>query len=256
MTPRTDSADTASRHRGPAVLAAIVLLMIGVGLTGCSIVSKVRNVAHAVEGNKATIDAFTTKMQSGQPPTFEATYTTTGSAPATIVYAVEAPKALAFTDTPSGGGNATSLDIIVNSSGEYSCSPGSGSGSGSGPTCQRVQPANQATENQLFDFYTPSHWVAFLKDFSLAAGFAGDKVTSSTMTVNGFSMSCVDFNAPGVAGTSTICTTAQGLLGYVKVASDTTSFEITNFTTSPSPSLFELPPGAKVTTVQTPTTTT
>jgi len=75
------------------------------------------------------------------------------------------------------------------------------------------------------------------------------------MTVNGFTMSCVDFIASGVAGTSTICTTAQGILGYVKVASDTTSFEITSYSTSPPASLFELPPGATVTTVPTPTTT-
>jgi len=234
-----------------AGVAGAILVIVGFGLTGCGIVAKVRNVAHQVEGNKATIDAFSTKLQSGQPPTFEVDYTTTGTSPAKIVYAVEAPKALAFTETPSGA-NAPSVDIIVNSSGEYSCS---GAGSGGVPACERVQAADQAGQNQIFDFYTPAHWVAFLKDFALAAGFAGDKVTSSTMTVNGFAMSCVDFNAPGVAGTSTICTTAQGLLGYVKVAGDATSFEITSYTTSPSASLFELPPGAKITTVQTPTTT-
>ena len=224
--------------------------MIVGGLAGCSIVHKIKNVVHAVEGNKATIDAFTTKMQSGQPPSFEATYVTTGSAPATIVYAVEAPKGLAFTDTPSGGANPTSVDLIVNSAGEYSCSPGTP------PSCQRVQPASQSAENQIYDFYTPAHWVTFLRDFSIAAGFAGDKVSTSSMSVNGFSMSCVDFVASGVPGTSTICTTTEGILGYVKVASDTTSFEITRFSTSPAQSLFQLPPGAKITTVQTPTTTT
>jgi hypothetical protein len=250
MITRTDPGESTLARR--AAGAAVALMLVGMGLTGCSIVAKVKSVAHAVEGNKSTIDAFTTKMQSGQPPDFEATYATTGSAPATIVYAVQAPKGLAFTDTPSGGANPTSVDIIVNSSGEYSCS---GVSAGA-PTCERVQPANQANENQIFDFYTPAHWVNFLRDFSLAAGFAGDKVSSSSMTVNGFAMSCVDFVASGVAGTSTICTTAQGILGYVKVASDATSFEITKFSTSPSQSLFQLPPGAKITTVQTPTTTT
>ena len=103
-------------------------------------------------------------------------------------------------------------------------------------------------------FYTPSHWVTFLKDFSLAAGFAGDQVSSSSMTVNGFSMSCVDFVASGVPGKSTICTTSQGILGYVKVASESTSFEIKSYSSSPSASLFQLPPGAKV--ILPPTTTT
>jgi hypothetical protein len=64
-------------------------------------------------------------------------------------------------------------------------------------------------------------------------------------------MSCVDFVAAGVAGTSTICTTAQNILGYVKVASDAVSFEIQKFSTSPPAALFQLPPGAKVTTAQT-----
>jgi hypothetical protein len=111
--------------------------------------------------------------------------------------------------------------------------------------------ADARTENEIFDFYTPAHWINFLRDFSLAAGIAGDKVTSSAMTVNGFAMNCVDFSAPGVAGTSTICSTSQGILGYVRVASDSTSFEIQRFSTSPPASLFELPPGATITTVTT-----
>ena len=110
-------------------------------------------------------------------------------------------------------------------------------------SCQKLGTADAAAQNQIFDIYTPSHWTTFLKDFSLAAGLAGDKVTSSTMTVNGFSMQCVDFDAPGVPGTSTICTTAQGILGYVKVATDSTSFEIKSYSASPPASLFQLPPG-------------
>jgi hypothetical protein len=239
------------RGRSSLAVGAVIVLVGGLGLTGCSVLAKVKIVVHDITGNKATIDAFTTKMQSGQAPKFEVTYVTTGSSPAQIVYAVEPPNGLAFTDTPTGGDDAVGVDIVVNSSGEYSCS----SGSASGPTCQKLAPVSQTTENKIFDFYTPAHWVAFLKEFALAAGFAGDKVTTSTMTVNGFNMSCVDFNASGVPGTSTICTTAQGVLGYVRVASDSTSFAITSYSTSPPASLFELPPGATITTVTTPTTT-
>jgi hypothetical protein len=85
---------------------------------------------------------------------------------------------------------------------------------------------------------------------------AGDKVTSSTMSLNGFDMDCVDLVAQGVAGTSSICSTSQGILGYVKVAPDSTSFQITDYSSSPSASLFQLPPGATVTTVTAPTTPT
>jgi len=250
MTPQTASVPPVlDRHRRAGLLAA-ALVVGALGLAGCSAISAVQKAIHTVEGNKATIDAFTRKIQSTPASPFEATYVTTGASPATVVYAVSPPKGLAFTDTPTGSG-AVSVDIVVNSTGEYSCQPPSAGGSW---TCQKLDPVSASTENQIFDFYTPSHWIGFLQDFSLAAGFAGDKVSQSTMSVNGFPMSCVDFVASGVAGTSTICTTAQGILGYVNVASDSTSFEIKNYTTSPSASLFQTPPGATITQITTPTT--
>jgi hypothetical protein len=232
---------------------AVVMVLGSVGLTSCGVVSAVQKVEHAVKGNKATIDTFTNKIKSSEGSTFEATYVTTGSSPATVVYAVQPPQGLTFEDTPTGASSST-VDIIVNSSGEYSCSAASASGTSSGSTvsCQKLGTADAAAQNQIFGLYTPSHWTTFLKDFSLAAGLAGDKVTSSSMTVNGFAMQCVDFNASGVPGTSTICTTAQGILGYVKVATDSASFEIKSYSASPSTSLFQLPPGATITT--TPTT--
>ena len=221
------------------------LVTIGVLGAGCSVVSKVRQAAHNVEGNKATVDSFTQNLQSGQSATFEATYTTTGSAPATVVYAVDpSSSGLAFHETQTGA-NASNLQVIVNSSGEYVCNQ---SGSGGAWSCQKLGQADAASENKIFDFYTPAHWVSFLKGVSLVAGLAGDKVTSSTMSLNGFNMNCVDLVAHGVPGTSTICSTSQGILGYVKVASDSTSFQITNYSSSPSASMFQLPPGATVTT--------
>jgi hypothetical protein len=225
-------------------------LTVGVlGFSACGVINKVKTAVHDIRGNKATIDAFNTKLQSGAATAFSATYVTTGSAQATIVYAVQPPKGVAFNLTPTGGtGDTTPVHIVVNSSGEYACSQPSVSAQWS---CQKLGTADAKTENEIFDFYTPSHWIGFLRDFSLAAGFAGDKVTSSTMTVNGFSMNCVDFVATGEPGKSTICSTSQGILGYVQVATDATSFEITKFSTSPPASLFELPPGATVTTTQT-----
>jgi hypothetical protein len=233
-------------------IGAGILTVATFGLSACSAITKIRNAVHVIRGNKATIDSFTSTLQSGAASTFEATYVTTGAAPATIVYAVQPPTGLAFNETPSGGSGAlTPVHVVVNSSGEFACTQPSGGGSWS---CQKLAAANAASENKLFDLYTPTHWVSFLKDFSLAAGIAGDKVTSSTMTVNGFAMNCVDFQASGIPGTSTICSTSQGILGYVKVASDSTSFEIQSFSTTPAASLFTLPPGATVTTETTPTT--
>ncbi|HEY2213448.1 MAG TPA: hypothetical protein VGH31_00225 [Acidimicrobiales bacterium] len=214
------------------------------GLTACATIDKVKSAVHDIRGNKATIDSFTTKLQSGAATTFEATYITTGSSPATIVYPVQPPQGVAFDDAPTGGtGDSTPVHLVVNSSGEFACSQSGGSKW----SCDKLGTASAATENKIFDFYTPSHWVNFLKEFSLAAGIAGDKVTSSTMTVNGFALNCVDFRASGVPGTSTICSTQQGILGYVKVATDSTSFEIQKYSTSPPASLFQLPAGATVT---------
>lgn len=239
------------RHRRIPQLLAIAAILGVLATSGCSIVKAARKVAQAVEHDKSTVDAFTDKIQAGEAVTFEATYVTTGGAPATIVYAVKPPNGLTFKDTPSTGDGA-GFDIIVNSSGEYSCSPPSSSVATW--NCEKLGAADAATENKILDFYTPSHWVTFLRDFSLAAGFAGDKVTSSTMSVNGFDMQCVDFVATGVPGTSTICTTSQGILGYVKVASDSTSFELRSYSASPPDSLFELPPGATLTTSPTSST--
>jgi hypothetical protein len=230
-----------------------IVVTVGVLASGCSALSKVRQDVHNVENNRSTIDSFTQKLQSDNSTPFEATYTTTGSSPATVVYAVDPSSGgLVFHETQTGA-DASNLQVIVNSSGEYVCNQ---SGSAGPWSCQKHGTADAATENKIFDFYTPSHWISFLKGVSLVAGLVGDKVTSSTMSLNGFDMNCVDLVAHGVPGTSTICSTTQGILGYVKVASDSTSFQITNYSSSPSASLFQLPPGATVTTVTTPTTPT
>jgi hypothetical protein len=231
--------------------SVLVLAVVCLAVGGCSVVKAVKTAAHRLEGNKATVDAFTGKLQAGEATAFEATYVTSGSSPATVVYADKPPKDLLFSDTGANG--STSLDVIANASGEYSCSS---SAAGSTPSCEKLDAAGVSANNQLLDLYTPAHWISFLKGGSLVAGLAGDRVSSSTMTVNGFDMQCVDLVAPGVPGTSTICSTSQGILGYVKVASVSTSFTIKSYSASPSDSLFQLPPGAKVTTLTTPTTAT
>lgn len=238
--------------RGPQLrqgVIACVLVAVVLGATACTAIGKIRTTVHDLHGNKATIDSFTASLQSGAPKAFAVTYVTTGSSPATVVYAVKPPTGVAFDDSPIGGsGDSTPIHLLANATGEYECSHStSGAGSTSQWSCTKLNPTDASNENELFNFYTPSHWIGFLRDFSLAAGLAGDKVSTSSMTVNGFAMHCVDFNAPGVPGTSTICSTKQDILGYVKVASDNTSFEIQSYSSSPSASLFELPPEATVT---------
>ncbi|HYK30549.1 MAG TPA: hypothetical protein VEV63_01265 [Streptosporangiaceae bacterium] len=227
-----------SRATWLAVAAALIA-----ALAGCGVVQKINDVRHAVDSNRAAIKAFTQGLKSGEATPFSATYATTGGSPTTITYAVQPPTDVAFKETAQGSATAN-LDLVSNSNGEYSCtSPNAASGW----SCQKLGKAQAVAQNQIVNFYTPSHWVAFLEAFSIAAGFAGDKVTMSSMTVNGISMHCVNFNAKGVKGTSTICSTPHNILGYVKVAGDATSFELKSYSASPAASLFQLPAGAKIT---------
>jgi hypothetical protein len=227
-----------------AALAVTAALVSGAVLAGCGLAKDVKKVASTVQSNKAVIDLFTAKLKSGQPAQFVVRYMTTGSAPSKISYAVQPPGRLAFSDSQTGSGAALGgARLIVNSAGAYACTLASGPGW----SCDKLPKASAAAQKKLLDFYTPAHWVAFLEGLALTAGFAGDKISSSSITVNGFAMQCVDFRAPGVPGTSKICTTAQHLLGYVKVASESTGFEITSYSGSPPAALFALPAGAKVT---------
>lgn len=219
----------------------VALALVAVGLSGCGLINDVKTIADAVRNNRATIDAFTGKLQSGESTTFEATYVTTNASPTTVIYAADPPKRLTFKESALGAATPA-IDLIVTPSGEEACTPHGSSSD----ICRKLPPASAADQNKIFTFYTPSHWVAFLKGLSLAAAFAGDRVTSSHKNLNGFSMQCVDFHASGVPGESTICSTQQGILGYVKFATDSTQFELERYSASPSPSLFEPPAGAKL----------
>jgi hypothetical protein len=238
-------------HRAFAVVAAAVIA--GAGLTGCGAVKAVKAVNHVrqnVAADRSTITTFAATLQSGSATPFVATYTTSGHSPATVRYAVQPPDRLDFSDSPAGKpGQAGSiaLHLIVNSAGEYSCSTPPARSS-SGPACQKLGAAGAARRNKILDIYTPAHWANLLKGLAVAAGLAGDRIGTSLRTVNGFALNCVDFHAPGVPGSTTICTTKQGILGYIKVASDATSFRITSYSAAPAASLFELPQGATVTT--------
>lgn len=241
--PASPSRTTAAMARRRYCVLALAVLA-AVGLTGCGVISKINNIRHAVEGNRTIIKQFTQGLKNTKAMPFQVSYVTTGDSPTTVTYAVRPPNDVAFSQVGSGSGTSQ-INLISNASGEYSCSQDT---SGGQWTCQKLGVAGATAQNALFAIYTPSHWVAFLEAFSIAAGLAGDKVTTSNMSVNGFSMNCIDFTAKDVKGTSTICTTtSQGILGYVKVAGQPASFEIKAYTATPPDSAFQLPAGATVT---------
>ncbi len=222
--------------------AAGVVAVLGAASAGCSVVQKIDKIKHTVDGNRATIRAFTSGLKDTASAPLQVSYVTTGDQPTTVTYAVQPPKNISFAETASGG-DTSSTRLIGNSSGEYSCSQ---SAPGAQWSCDKLGKASAIAQKDLFAIYTPGHWVAFLHVFAIGAGLAGDKVTTSSKTVNGFAMHCVDLFAKG-EGTSTICTTEQNVLGYVKVASQSTSFAIKSYTSSPPASAFALPQGATIT---------
>lgn len=243
MSGRFSRAVTAVGIRGSAGVAAAGLVLLG--SAGCSVVQKINDIRHAVDANRQVIQTFTQGLKNSKAIPFQVTYVTTGTSPTTVVYAVRPPKDISFKETSAAGGGASDVNLVANASGEFTCSQPT---QGAQFQCVKLGNASAVAQNQLFAIYTPSHWVTFLEAFSIAAGVAGDKVTTSNMTVNGFPLSCVNFKTKNVAGTSTICTTSQGILGYVKVASQPTSFEIKGYSATPPASAFQLPAGAKITT--------
>ncbi len=229
-------------------LVAAVTVASGTCLAGCSLATAVKRAVSAVAANKSLIDQFTAKLKAGAPPRFEITYATTGGPSSQVIYAVRPPSSLLFAAGQGGSGSPLNVArLIVNPSGAYACTRAPGAGW----VCDKLPKASAAAQKKLIDFYTPAHWVEFMKGLALTAGFAGDKISSSTMTVHGIALQCVDLRAKGVAGTSKICTTGQHLLGYVQVASDSVGFEIKSYSSSPAAALFSLPAGARVTTAKT-----
>lgn len=80
-----------------AVLALGVL-----GLPACSTVDRVKSAIQDIHRNKTVVDSFNSKLNTA-PTTFEANYTTSGSAPATVNYAAQLLDDVAFTLTPHRG---------------------------------------------------------------------------------------------------------------------------------------------------------
>lgn len=229
-----------ARHRVTGLMAAVATAVACVALAGC--VSEFKKVTHDVQANRATIDRFAKTLNRSDTKRFEATYVTTGGAPATIVYAADPPKYLALTYTPSG--NGTRRAMIVNTNGEYECSKTSPHRNW---TCKRAGSADTAVRNNLLTIYTPKHWVGFLKGIAIASGLAGDTITTSRQTTDGFALKCVQVHTPAQRGPVKLCTTAQGVLGLVQLDTGATSFKIKSFRPVPPPSLFRLPPGTRVT---------
>lgn len=244
--------------RRQVALSAVVIVTAAVGLGGCTALHKAVNAVKAVHNalhGDAAINSLTSKLKTSDTSAYEVTYVTTGSSPATIEYAASPPHGFAFdADTPNGR-----LDVFQGSAGQFACTKSSSGGSASASwSCLKIQGTEVDTYKAMYALYSGSYWIDFLKIYSAVAALHGVTITSSTMSVNGFSLQCalVKSGSGSNATTSTWCVTSQGILGYVSVSQKSADFEIKSYTSSPPASLFALPSGATISTIPTiPTTT-
>ena len=230
-----------SRHRAGLVSAAV--LAAGFALTGCGTLKAIHKAVDNAKATSALVDSFTANMKKSANVSYEVTYETTGSQPSTVEYAVAPPNKYNLAITQSGG---SPEDIVGDAGGLYACNE-----TGTKWSCLTLGKAEASTYQDMAKIYTGQYWVDFLKPYAVVAGLAGDSVVSSTMTVNGFAMTCVSVtgNAQNNQGSVKLCTTSQGILGYASSSGSNAHFEIKSFNLSPAASLFQVPAGATMTTL-------
>ena len=248
MTPFAYAGATTKAWRR-AILVAVVVVTSVLGLTGCSKVINAIKTVHNVLHQGATISALSNKLKVADNKPYEVSYVTTGSNPVVTEYAASPPHDFAFGTTISD----KILDVVSNPTGEFACSRSTDvTGTWS---CLKLQSADIETYKAMYALYSGAYWIDFLKLYSAAAALQGITIHSTSMSVNGFALSCVVITGNKKNPTnSKWCVTSQGVLGYVSVSAKSADFEIKSYSASPAASLFQTPVGATITTSPTSTT--
>lgn len=183
-------------------------------------------------GSGANGSAFLNRFKTGQHATFSASYkvTSSGKTGITSFSLVQQPPNSKFVVAVSSG----TVEFITTGGKSYYCIQHGGAW-----TCLNGG-ATASMAAAAFSFAQPG---TYLPAIEAAAAAKGGHASNSTKTVNGVAVQCVSVNgAAGQTGTATYCVTAQGVLGYVQVTGiRTTTFEITNYSTSVGSGEFTLP---------------
>ena len=124
---------------------------------------------HNVEGNKATIDSFTQSLQSNQSTPVRGDVHDDGERAGHRRLRRRPLQRRAGLPRDPDRADASNVQVIVNSSGEYSCNQ---SGAGGAWSCQKLGQADAATQNKIFDIYTPVA-LGLLPQGRLTGGRAG-----------------------------------------------------------------------------------
>jgi hypothetical protein len=234
------------RRRHAPVSLVLMLGAAAFALSGCGVVKAIEHkaenkVVNALTGHNKTMASFTGKLSTSVNTAYEATYVTTGASPATVTFATSPPNDFFFE-----GGTSTGDRLLQNSTGSYTCLKSTSGGW----SCTKLSTSTFDTAKVAYALYSGKYWVTFLKIYSTVAGLAGVSIKASSMTVNGYPLSCVVVNGGQQnPGTSTWCETSTGILAYVQAATNTTAFELKSYSTNPPSSLFALPAGATISTI-------
>ncbi|MGA3354730.1 MAG: hypothetical protein ABSD85_16345, partial [Acidimicrobiales bacterium] len=133
-----------------------------------------------------------------------ATYKITSSSSkelTTLTIAQRSPDQLFEGITTSG-----TFEFITLGTKSYECSKSAASS-----TCFSAGASTPQAE--LFALYEPKEYLPY---FQAAVSAEGAHTSYSSMSVNGYSLSCLSVTgAPNETGTGKFCVTAQGVLGYV-----------------------------------------
>jgi hypothetical protein len=209
--------------------------------------------------SNSQIQQLENKLNQGKKVTFSATYVSSDGSSVTI-------------SQQSGKSNFTSSDgssvidtgkktyfCSKNNSGNSGTSGSSGNSGNSGNTgstttttaagglqCITETGANPLAS--LVSIFSPTYLLGVLNEAkaSAEARALGIKITTSTQKFAGQTATCISATVRGKSGK--YCVTNQGLLAYIGGTGGST-FKMTKYSGSPSPSLFKLPANATTVTI-------
>ena len=226
------------------VLPAIGLVALGAAL------ALPPSAASAKPVSKANLKALTNSINRAKHLTYSATYTAlSGSQTSTVTIAQMPPKSNFST---------SGAEVINDGKTTYYCSGGSvatggsgNSGAGSGTGSSGSTGSGKSTcisvkgSNPLLSIEAAYSSTAAINAFAearqgLVSRLLGIKVSSSSATFAGQPSTCVTVTVRGHS--AKYCVTKQGILAYSGTGSN--YFKLTQYSSHPSASLFNLPAGA------------
>lgn len=185
-------------------------------------------------GTDESLSSFAQQIQSGVHTIFKAVYTASGAGTSGTYTIEQAPPKSLF-KTSDG-------EVLATGSATYYCSTAAPVTCVNAGGSAGVNPLAALT--QVFSA-TPIENAIQQAEAEAAAHTQGFNASFSTQSFGGLSSDCVTLTS--ASQTAKYCATKSGVLTYS--GTSTSSFQLTSYSSSPSPSDFQVPAGATVQTV-------